>query len=94
MILLKSCLTCSLLATVKKVTVKGSQLIAALKCPNNDENIWKSQPTVNPYPQGHLTLPTAVLFSTNTFQRIDKYLTSPTFNGLQKLATTQFKGIF
>ena len=30
MILLKSCLTCSLLATVKNVTVTGSQLIVAL----------------------------------------------------------------
>ena len=43
MILSKSCLTCSLLAAVKNVTVKGSQLIVALTCPNNHENIWKSQ---------------------------------------------------
>ena len=43
MILLKSCLTFSLLATVKDVTIKGSQLIVALTCPNNHENIWKSQ---------------------------------------------------
>ena len=42
MILLKGCLTCSLLATVKNVTVRGSQLIVALTCPNNYENIWKS----------------------------------------------------
>ena len=47
MILLKSCLTCSLLATMKNVTVKGSQLVVALTCPNNYENMWKSQPTVN-----------------------------------------------
>ena len=43
MILSKSCLTCSILAAVKNVTVKGSQLIVALTCPNNHENIWKSQ---------------------------------------------------
>ena len=42
MILLKSCLTCSLLATVKNFTVNGSQLIVALTCPNNHENISKS----------------------------------------------------
>ena len=47
MILLKSCLTCSLLATMKNVTVKGSQLVVALTYPNNYENMWKSQPTVN-----------------------------------------------
>ena len=89
MILLKSCLICFLLATVKNVTVKGSQLIVALTCPNNHENIWKSQPTVNRYSQGNLTLSAAAFFS--EFLSI---LTSPTFNGLQKLATTQFKGSF
>ena len=73
MILLKSYLTCSLLATVKNVTVNGSQLIVALTYPNNYENISKSQPTVNWYSQGNLTLSATVLFSANTFERIAKY---------------------
>ena len=73
MILLKSCLTCSLLATVKNIAVKRSQLIVALTCPNNHENIWKSQPTVYRYSQGNLTLSAAVLFSVNAFERIAKY---------------------
>ena len=73
MILLKSCLTCSLRATVKNVTGKGFQLIVVLTCPNNHENIWKSPPTVNRYSQGNLTLSAAVLFCANTFERIAKY---------------------
>ena len=87
MILFKSYLTYSLLVTVKNITGKGSQLIVALTCPNNHENIWKSQPTVNQYSQNNLTFSMAVLFSANM-------PTSPTFNGLQKLATMQFKGNF
>ena len=43
MILLKSCLTCCLLATVKNVTIRGSQLNVALTCPNNHGSIWKFQ---------------------------------------------------
>ena len=48
-ILLKICLTFSLPATIKNITVKGSQLIVKLICPNKHENIWKSQPSINRY---------------------------------------------
>ena len=72
-LLLKNCLTCSLPATIKNIKVKGSQLIVKLACPNHHENIWKSQPTVNRYSQGNLTLSVAVLFSANTFEKIAKY---------------------
>ena len=84
MILLKSCLTCSLLATVKNVTVKVSQLIVALTCPNNHENIWKSQPTVNRYSQGNLALSAAVLFSANTFEKIAKYFDTTNIQWITK----------
>ena len=73
MILLKTRLTCSLLETVMNVTVKGSQLIVALTCTNNHEDIWKSKLTINRYSQGNLTLSAAVLFSAKTFERIAKY---------------------
>ena len=72
-LLLRNCLTCSLPATIKDIKVKGSQLIVKLACPNHHENIWKSQPTVNRYSQGNLTLPAAVLFIANTFEKIAKY---------------------
>ena len=49
---------------------KGSQLIVAFTCPNNHKNISKSQPAVNRYSQGNLTLSAAVLFSANTFEGI------------------------
>ena len=73
MILLKSCSTCFILATVNNVKVKGSQLIVALTCPNNHENMWKSQTIVNQYCRGNSTLPATVLFSANTFERIAMY---------------------
>ena len=71
-LLLRNCLTCSLPATIKNIKVKGSQLIVKLACPNHHENIWKSQPIVNRYSQGNLTLSAAVLFSANTFEKIAK----------------------
>ena len=72
-LLLRNCLTCSLPATIKNIKVKGSQLIVKLACLNHHENIWKSEPTVNRYSQGNLTLSAAVLFSANTFEKIAKY---------------------
>ena len=72
-LLLRNCLTCSLPTTIKNIKVKGSQLIVKLACPNHHENIWKSQPTINRYSQGNLTLSAAVLFSVNTFEKIAKY---------------------
>ena len=94
MILLKGCLTCSLLATVKNVTVRGSQLIVALTCPNNYENIWKSQPTVNRYSQGNLTLSVAVLFSANMFERIAKYFDIANIQWITKTSYYVIKRIF
>ena len=69
-LLLRNCLTCSLPATIKNIKVKGSQLIVKLAFPNHHQNIWKTQPTVNQYSQGNLTLSAAVLFSANTFEKI------------------------
>ena len=74
------------------VTVKGSQLIIALTCPNNHENIRKSQPTVHQYSQGNLTLSAAVLFSAITFERIATYfdianiqrITKPSYYAIQR----------
>ena len=90
--MLKSCLTCPLLAIFINVTVKGSQLIIALTCPNNHENIRKSQPTVHQYSQGNVSLSAAVLFSAITFERIAKYfdianiqrITKPSYYAIQR----------
>ena len=78
MILFKKCQICFLPASVKNITVKGSQLIVRLVCSEKHEYTWKSQPSVKRYPQGNLTLAVAVLFSANTFQKIS---TLPIFNG-------------
>ena len=85
-ILFKSCLTCSLAASVKSVTVKGSQLIVQLVCINKHQNTWKSQPIVQRYSKGNLTLAAAVLFSANTFQRISKYFDVANIQWIAKTA--------
>ena len=73
MILLKIWLTCFLFAAIKNITVKGSQLIVKLICPNKHENIWKSQLSANRYSKGNLTLSAVILFSKNTFEKIARY---------------------
>ena len=69
---------------LSRMSVKGSQLIDALTCPNNYENIWKSQLAVNRYSQGNLTLSAAVLFSANTFERIAQYFDIPNIQWITK----------
>ena len=91
-ILLRICLTCSVPATVTNITVKGSQLIVKLKCPNKHGNIWKSQPSVNQYSKANLTLSAAVLFSTNMLDKILQYfdiadvqwITKTSYHAVQK----------
>ena len=52
---------------------KASELIVTLPCPNNHENVWKSQHSVNRYSQGNFILSAAVLFIVKTCERIAKY---------------------
>ena len=85
-ILLKICLTCSLPATIKNITVKGAPLIIKLICPNMHENIWKSQPSVIQYSKGNKRQFSAV----QVFAKIKSISRLPMFNGLQKLVIMQF----
>ena len=72
-ILLNTCLTSSLPATIKNITLKCSQLIVKLICPNKHENIWKSQLGVTQCSKGNLIISAAVLCSRNMFEKIAWY---------------------
>ena len=72
-ILLNTCLTSSLPATIKNITLKCSQLIVKLICPNKHENTWKSQLGVTQCSKGNLIISAAVLCSRNMFEKIAWY---------------------
>ena len=44
-----------------------------LKCLDQHETEWKSQPNVNHYALGNLTSAASVLFSANTYQRLARF---------------------
>ena len=70
---LNKCLTCCLPASVTNITLKCSQLIVQLICPDNHKTTWISQPSDQRYSKGNLSLAAAVLFSANTFKKISKH---------------------
>ena len=73
-VLLNKCLTCCLPASVTNIIFQGSQLIVQLMCLDKHKTTLKSQPSVQRYSKGNLSLTAAVLCSANTFQKISKYL--------------------
>ena len=88
-VLLKKCLhsTCLMPATITKLAFKGSQLIVRLKCQEDHETEWKSQPNYNHYSVGNLTSAASVLFSANTYQRLARFFD---LAGIQWISKTSF----
>ena len=72
-VLLNKYLTCCLPASVTNITLKCSQLIVQLICPDNHKTTWISQPSDQRYSKGNLNLAAAVLFSANTLKKISKH---------------------
>ena len=72
-VLLCRCLTCGVLASIKKCTVRGSLLIVEMICKNAHKNIWRSQPLINRSAHGNIKLSASVLVSSNTFIKLAKY---------------------
>ena len=91
MILFRICLNCSLPATTKNVTFNGSQLIVKLICPNKHENRNLVSIDIKIRLKGNLTIPAAVLLSTNTFEKLKIISILRKSNGLKKLVTMQFR---
>ena len=90
--LLKKCLhsTSLMPATITKLAFKGSQLIVRLKCQEDHETEWKSQPNYNHYSVGNLTSAASVLFSANTYQRLARFFD---LVGIQWMSKTSFYAI-
>ena len=88
-VLLKKCLhsTCLMPATITKLAFKGSQLIVRLKCQEDHETEWKSQPNYNHYSVGNPTSAASVLFSANTYQRLARFFD---LAGIQWISKTSF----
>ena len=104
-ILLKRCLfpACFLTTVITNVAYKGSQLVVTMKCPDEHQITWKSQPDYNHYSIGNLTSAASVLFSANTFKRIadffDKFLcknynktTKEIYNDMKKHSVYDLSG--
>ena len=77
-------------ATITILAFKGSQLIARLKCQEDHETEWKSQPYCNHYVAGNLTSAASVLFSANTYQRLAQFFD---LAGIQWISKTSFYAI-
>ena len=77
-------------ATITILAFKGSQLIARLKCQEDHETKWKSQPYCNHYVAGNLTSAASVLFSANTYQRLAQFFD---LAGIQWISKTSFYAI-
>ena len=66
------------------VTTRGSMLNINLLCDKNQESKWCSQQSLNGIAKGNLLLSAAVLFSGNTFSRIQEIMSIVTVNFIGK----------
>ena len=82
--------TCLMLAAIRSLTFKGSQLIMRIKCQEGHEAEWKSQPNHNHYSVGSLTSDASVLFSANKYQRLAQFFD---LAGIQWISKTSFYAI-
>ena len=71
--LFQRCITCGKPSKVTKLFIIGSALIVNFTCVRQHKNTWRSQKLINRYYNGNITFAASVLFSANTFQKIQKY---------------------
>ena len=71
--LFQGCITCGKPSKVTKLFIIGSALIVNFTCIRQHKNTWRSQKLINRYYNGNITFAASVLFSANTFQKIQKY---------------------
>ena len=70
--LFQRCITCGKPSKVTKLFIIGSALIVNFTCIKQHKNTWRSQKLINRYYNGNITFAASVLFSANTFQKIQK----------------------
>ena len=71
--LFQRCITCGKPSKVTKLFIITSALIVNFTCARQHKNTWRPQKLINRYFNGNITFATSVLFSANTFQKIQKY---------------------
>ena len=72
-VLFQICITCGSSAKVTRHFINGTALIVNILCVNKHKNTWKSQSLINRYYNGNISLSACILFSSNTFTKIQKY---------------------
>jgi len=70
---LKYCPNCGASVYERKDTTIGSMLSVRIYCLNGHEIPWNSQRVINKTPAGNLLLAAAILFTGNTFARINEF---------------------
>ena len=70
--LFKHCLSCGDMVSSFEESTSGSLLTVKLFCINGHKSFWNSQPFINKIPAGNLLTSSAILFSGNTFSRINQ----------------------
>ena len=73
LILLQRCHICTAPAIITKVITTGSALCINLLCQENYKSIWRSQPMEKRFYMGNVRLSACVLFSSNTYRKLEKY---------------------
>ena len=68
--LFRFCLTCFKCTTITKTATRGSLLIVTMKCSDQHEHKWFSQPIINGKSPGNLLIAASILYSGNTYSRI------------------------
>ena len=82
--LLRICMVCGEKAFITNVRTRGSMLIVNLLCAKNHESKWCSQQSLNGMAKGNVLLSAAVLFSGNTFSRIQEMMSIANVNFIGK----------
>ena len=83
--------TCFLPAKIENFSLKGCQLIVSFQCSNDHTSFWKSQPDCNRFSVGNLMSAAAVIFSTNTYQRIVSFFQLANSQWFRKQVTMKFQ---
>lgn len=67
------CPTCGQSMMVTDTNMQGSCMRISLLCPNSHDYVWRSQPLVNKMVLGNLLIAAAIMFSGNTFSRMQQF---------------------